>query len=107
MGCQQPTRYRVRETRVERAYGLFLGKPGLPVAVTPACAARGSNPIPPGKSRVHHLSCLQHMERIAGIEPALNAWKALVLSRWTISACTPQESNLHPLGFNQVLCLLS
>jgi hypothetical protein len=39
------------------------------IAVTPACAARVSNPVPPGKSRMHHPSCLQRKEPHRGVEP--------------------------------------
>jgi hypothetical protein len=38
-----------------------LSWPGMPVPITPACAARGSNPVPRIKSPLHHLSCLQRI----------------------------------------------
>ena len=44
------------------------------------CAARVSNPVPRGKSPVHHPSCLQRLERHTGIEPASSAWKAEALA---------------------------
>jgi hypothetical protein len=44
-----------------------------------AYAARGSNSVPRSKSPVHHPSCLQRLERIAGIEPAFSAWRSVAL----------------------------
>ena len=53
----------------------------LPVTPRPpACAARVSNPVPPGKGRVHHQSCLQRSEPRRGIEPRSSAWKAGALA---------------------------
>jgi hypothetical protein len=46
---------------------------------TPACAARGSNPVLWIKSPVHHPSCLRRSERIAGIEPAFSVWRTAAL----------------------------
>ena len=44
-----------------------------------AYAARGSNSVPRSKNPVHHPSCLQRLERIAGIEPASSARRAVAL----------------------------
>lgn len=67
-----------------------LSSRGLPVAFTPAwCAARDSNPVPPGKGRLHHQLCLQRLVGLTeleasvphvGIEPTSPGWKPGILA---------------------------
>ena len=75
LGTPTPTRKWSAGDAIRTRKQLLLRKPGLPVAVTPACAAKGSNLVPRIKSPVHHRSCLQRLERIAGNEPACPGWK--------------------------------
>ena len=96
-GCQQPTRYRTgggSRTRNRRG----LGSPPLRWA-TPACAAKGSNFVPRGKSPVHHQSCLQRLERTRGIEPRSGAWKASALPLSYIRPVAPAGSDPASPGF--------
>ena len=81
-----------------------LSSRGLPIAVTPACAARGSNPVPRIKSPVHHRSCLQRLEPHAGIEPAFPAWKAGTLAVVLVRRGDSGWDRTNGLlGFNQAL----
>jgi hypothetical protein len=47
-----------------------LSSRGLPVAVTPACAARGSNPVPLGKSQLHHHNACSAQNLTGELNPA-------------------------------------
>ena len=56
-------------TRTRKPRGLSSRRP--PIAFTAArCAARGSNPVPSGKSRVHHRKCLRRLVEMARLERA-------------------------------------
>ena len=58
-----------------------LSSRGLPVAVTPAYAARGSNSVPRIKSPVHHQSCLQRSRAVPGSRTPMRCLEGTRLSR--------------------------
>jgi hypothetical protein len=53
-----------------------LSQSGMPVPVTPACAARDSNPVRRIKSPEHSHTCSRHAEPHRGVEPRSPAWRA-------------------------------
>ena len=54
LGCRQPTRNRYGRRESNAQAARFELARSAEIAVTPACAARGSNPVPLGKSQLHH-----------------------------------------------------
>jgi hypothetical protein len=60
-----------------------------------ACAARGSNPVPPGKGRIHHQLCLQRVSQNLTSPP-----RSVAISTFPVSSVFRRYSSLLILLIN-------